>query len=235
MYLPHVLSGAWHCAGVSKLWLADCPLHCVCQSTLLPGPRAPLGRLSPAEARACLLVFGQSVNGTPWALGTSPNEAVSGGLRMSRLSGQGLEKGGSDPAAASPLSAPGRRPSPPTPRGPRASVQAAVAGPLARFASLPGHPASRAVQQKDRIRAAPSWSSAESQEPRRDPARGAQFSDPRAPPQGRSPPAVPSARAQAASLTPPWPRSGSASVAQARAPPSQRAGGRRGTRAGHHD
>ena len=48
-------------------------------------------------------------------------------------------------------------------------------------------------------------------------------------------PSVPSARARAASLTPPWPRSGSASVAQARAPPSQLAGGRRGTRAGHHD
>lgn len=58
---------------------------------------------------------------------------------------------------------------------------------------------------------------------------------PRARPQGHPRPAVPTARAQAASLTPPWPRSGSASVAQARAPPSQRAGGRRGARAGHHD
>ena len=46
-------------------------------------PWTLLGRLSPAEARACLLVFSQTVNGAPWAPDTSPppprQEAVSGG------------------------------------------------------------------------------------------------------------------------------------------------------------
>lgn len=173
------------------------------------GPWMPLGRLSPAETQACLSVFGQWVNGAPCAPGTSPQEAVSGGLRMSRLSLQGLEKGGSDPAAASPLPAPGRKPSPPTPRGPRASVRAALPGPLARLASLPGHPASRAVQQKDRTRAAPSWPSAEPREPR-DRSRISRFSGPRARPQG----AHGSWRPQPGRWPPHSPRHG-----RARAPP----------------
>lgn len=64
--------------------------------------------------------------------------------------------------------------------------------------------------------------------------RGARFPGLWARPQGRSRPAMPAARAHPASLTPPWPRSGSASTAEPRRL-HRCAWGRRGARAGHHD
>lgn len=227
------LPGIWHRAGVNELWLADCPLQCACQITLLHRAMAASPQLRPRPASWSWANRPTVPPGT-WALPRHPHEAVSGRLRMSCLSCQGLEKGGSDPAAASPLPAPGRRPSPPTSRNPPALVGAALPGPLARFASLSGHPASCAVQQKAPTRTAPFWPPRSRGNPE---ATGPQRAVLRPPgtAAGHSRPTVPAARAQAASLTPPWPLSGSASVAQAQAPPSQRAGGRCGTRAGHHD
>lgn len=192
--------------------------------------------------RVCLLVFGQSVNGAPWALGTLPHKALGGGLRMPRLSRhRGLEKGRKQPhrglltanprAQIKPPNAPGS-PSLRRSGAPRASRPASV---------VPGPPASRAVQQKDGTRAAPSWPSGGPQEPPDNRARGAASPGPQAQPQGRYRPAVSAAPAQAAHS----PRHG-----RARAPPpSPRprclhrcageggggGGGRRGARAGHHD
>uniref|UniRef100_A0A4W2F4B7 Cysteine protease n=1 Tax=Bos indicus x Bos taurus TaxID=30522 RepID=A0A4W2F4B7_BOBOX len=58
--------------SVSCGWLtahSTVPARAPSSSTV---PWTLLGRLSPAEARACLLVFSQTVNGAPWAPDTSP-------------------------------------------------------------------------------------------------------------------------------------------------------------------
>lgn len=148
--------------------------------------------------QACLLIFGQLINGAPWTSGTSPHKALVGDCACPGLSlHQGLGKGGSDHPGLSTAN-PGAQIKPPTPRVPRAPVRAALSGPLVRLASFPDHPASRAVQQKDRTPAAPSWPSGELQEPRGDPTRAAVSLGLPARPQGHYPLAVPAARAQAA-------------------------------------
>lgn len=89
-------------------------------------PRAQIAISPQPMPRACLLVFGQSINGAPWTPGTSPHKALGGGLRMPRLSlHQGLGK--EVTTAACLLLTPGRRSNPQRPGFP---------GPLSEQRSL---------------------------------------------------------------------------------------------------
>lgn len=175
-------------------------LLCLPEHSPPPAPGCRLAISPQPMPWACLLIFGQSINDQRCPLDTRhfASQSASWGLRMPLLSlHQGLGKGGSDHPGLFTAN-PRAQIKPPTPRGPRAPVRAALSGPLVRLASFPDHPASRAVQEKDKTPAAPSWPSGELQEPRGDQARAAVSLGLPARPQGRYPPAVPAARAQAA-------------------------------------
>lgn len=175
--------------------------------------------------RVCLLVFGQSVNGAPWALGTLPHEALGGGLRMPRLSRHlGLEKGRKQPHRGLLTANPRAQIKPPNAPG-SPSLRRSGAPWASRPASVvPGPP-------RESRRPTKGWNSSRALLAFR-----GTTGTPRQPGPRRRVPRPPGTAAGALSarrfrspgagrsLTPPWPRSGSASVAQAPKPPSLRRG-----------
>lgn len=97
---PTACPGPGTAQGSVSEWLAACPPHCdVPEHPPPPGPGRRLASSPRPRPLPCLLVSGQSVNGAPWTVDTSPpRSSYVGGLRMPCPSRhRGPEKGGSDP------------------------------------------------------------------------------------------------------------------------------------------
>jgi hypothetical protein len=202
--------------------LAGCPLHWACKAPSFTRPRAPLSPLLPRRGPRLAsrsLANRSTVPPERWALPPTKRQvgdcACPAGAAPPRPAARRQR-----PQTHSGLPARERSPGPPTPES-RGLRGIRAPGPLAQSPWPPG--GSRRPTKKigpGPRPPAPAWG-------QRDLGRTPGHTASGSPvPEARSVrPMVAAAGAQTASLTPPWPRSGSASAARTRAPPSLRAGG----------